>query len=258
MPIAHTLYNILRPVLPIRYRSPWGKRNTRASICVVSATRLNEHDFWTLSHLGRSVKLPLLPKDLIFNIAFENKLGLPEVYNKAIETSQADIIIFVHDDVWLDDIHFGEKLCAALKTYDVIGIAGNTRCKENQPSWFFISTDPKNGFVRDDMKYLSGFIHHGSPGASHISNFGPTPRKCKLIDGVFIAANRETLVKQKVKFDTSFKFDFYDLDFCKESTKRGLSIGTWPIQIIHKSAGNFGNPNWVSALDIYLKKWSKS
>ena len=37
-------------------------------------------------------------------ITFSNSQGLPIVYNSAIDSDdQQDILLFIHDDVWVDD-----------------------------------------------------------------------------------------------------------------------------------------------------------
>lgn len=255
MSFRHRLFNLLRPFLPKRLKSPWARSPDSPRICLVAATRLSEQDFWRHSHLGRSAKPPLVSKDLTLRIAFENKTGLPTLYNSAIRESDADILVFLHDDVWLDDVKFEEKIKDALLCFDIVGVAGNLKNPPKQPSWFFKSFDEKSGFIKENPKNLSGAIHHGAPAASQLSTFGPSPKSCKLIDGVFIAANRKTLIEMGVSFDTRFNFDFYDLDFCQTALKQGLKIGTWPIKLIHKSAGNFGSEKWKASLSTYLEKW---
>jgi hypothetical protein len=61
-------------------------------------------------------------------IAFRNTLGLPAVYNAALEQAdEGDTLLFVHDDVSLDDWRVGERVREALDRLDVIGVVGNRR-----------------------------------------------------------------------------------------------------------------------------------
>lgn len=189
-------------------------------------------------------------------VAFENRIGLSSIYNDAITRSQSDILIFLHDDVWLEDPALLKKIATGLRKFDVIGVAGNKKIIKNQPSWFF-SEYKNDQFIRDDLKNFSGSIYHGTPGRANLSMFGESPATCKLMDGVFLAANRETLRRSQVKFDPTFEFDFYDLDFCRQACLQNLKIGTWPIKIIHKSSGEFGKASWKHGLDLYLRKWEK-
>ena len=224
------------------------------SICFVSATRLNEKDFWSKSLLGRSLRPRLNQTTIKCKIAFENTRGLPEVYNEAIREIDTDILVFLHDDVWLEDTQLMQKIRAALKLNDVVGVAGNIRRLRGQPAWLFLRN--ASGDLELDRPNLSGAIKHGKPGKYEVSTFGPTPASCELMDGVFLAAKKRTLIGSQVQFDERFKFDFYDIDFCRTARQKGLSLSTWPIDLIHMSSGVFGNPSWLAMESIYKKKWN--
>jgi hypothetical protein len=58
-----------------------------------------------------------------------------------------------------------------------------------------------------------------------------------------------------VRFDPRFTFHFYDMDFCRSCERAGLSMGTWPIAITHRSTGAFGSPAWQAGYAEYLAKW---
>lgn len=256
MTITRHLYNWIRPLLPQRWRSPWASNTHPPTIEFVSATRLTEKEFWAASFLGRSIKRLLIDSRITLQITFENKAGLSSIYNDAINRSKSDILVFLHDDVWLEDPALLKKISTGLKKFDVIGVAGNKRIIKNQPSWFF-SEYKNDQFTRDDLNNLSGSIYHGAPGRASLSTFGASPATCRLMDGVFLAANRKTLKRSRVQFDPAFTFDFYDLDFCRQACQQNLKIGTWPIKIIHKSSGEFGKPSWKHGLDLYLRKWGQ-
>lgn len=223
------------------------------SICFVSATRLNEKDFWSKSLLGRSLRPRLNQTTITCRLAFENTRGLPEVYNEAIREAKADILVFLHDDVWLEDAQLMLKIRTALKFNDVIGVAGNIRRAPKQPAWFFLRG--ADGGLEPDRPHLSGSIKHGNPGQNSLSNFGPTPATCQLMDGVFLAAKKATLLRSNVLFDPQFKFDFYDMDFCRTARQAGLALSTWPITLIHLSPGLFDSPSWQAMEKIYFQKW---
>ena len=225
------------------------------SICFVAATRLSEKDFWTKSLLGRSLRPRLNQSTVTCRIAFENTRGLPEIYNEVIHESGADILVFLHDDVWLEDAQLMKKIRWGLKFNDVIGIAGNVRRVAGQPAWLFLR-DPSGG-LQLDRPNLSGSIKHGEPGRSSPSHFGPTPALCELMDGVLLATQRKTLLRSRVTFDPVFKFDFYDMDFCRSARHAGLSLSTWPIDVIHLSSGLFGSETWTAMEKVYFSKWSR-
>jgi GT2 family glycosyltransferase len=222
---------------------------------IVSATRMSEAEFWQTSALGQSIRR-IAEEDsrLRAYISFENRRGLPEIYNAHINASSGDPIqVFMHDDVWITDYFFADRLVEAFNTYDVVGVAGNRRILPNQPSWICADETMK----WDEKSNLSGGVSHGQDPFGAVSIFGTTPAECELLDGVFLAARRSSLVKSKVQFDPRFDFHFYDLDFCRTARKNGLRLGTWPICLTHQGTGvmGFSNPHWTEKYRAYKEKW---
>lgn len=224
-----------------------------SSICFVAATRMSEKDFWRKSLLGPSLRNRLNNTTVTARIAFENSRGLPEIYNEAIREEKTDILVFLHDDVWLEDTQILQKIRVALKFNDVVGVAGNRRRSKGQPAWLFIRD--QNGDLAWDSEHLSGSILHGKPNRNAASNFGLSPAPCKLMDGVFLAANRHVLLESSAFFGTEFKFHFYDMDFCRTASRAGLRMSTWPIELIHESAGAFNTDSWKAMEAVYFQKW---
>jgi GT2 family glycosyltransferase len=219
---------------------------------IVSATRLPEPEFWENSALGCSLRRLEYDTRLVPRIAFENRRGLPEIYNaRIVATDHCDFLVFVHDDVWLDDFFLADHVLQGCSQYDVIGIAGNRRRIDNQPGWFFID----ERYTWDDRSNLSGAVGHGKEPFSEVAYLGPSPADCELLDGVFMAARKSVLVEREVRFDPQFDFHFYDMDFCRSARAKDLRIGTWPICLTHQSTGAFGGDAWNSRRALYLKKW---
>lgn len=222
------------------------------TIEIVSATRMTESEFWANAALGISLRRFANDARLRAHIAFENARGLPEVFNAHIAAaSGCDILVFMHDDVWIDDASFADRVIEGLENFDVIGVAGNRRIAKNHRSWAFI--DEK--FTWDEAANLSGDIAHGKYPFGVISVFGPTAQSCELLDGVFIAANKSKLQKHGVQFDPRFGFHFYDLDFCRSARCQGLRLGTWQISLTHQSEGGFGSQDWLDKFHLYQQKW---
>lgn len=219
------------------------------------ATRESEENFWMHTATGRSLALYRSPiVDVI--IAPQNSRGLPEVYNNEIDRCKNDpaILIFAHDDLHLLDFHWMNAVFNGLNLYGIIGIAGNKRRLPHQPAWAFIDQN----FTWDDSSNLSGLVAHGNSfPPSNISNFGVPFQEVKLLDGLFLAAFSETLIKNHMRFDEQFKFHFYDLDFCRQAEIRGIKMGTIPLAIIHESAGTFGSDGWHQGYHTYIKKWGQ-
>ena len=219
----------------------------------VSATRSTTEGFASSTALGRSLRRLAYNPTIVSQVTTENTTGLPTLYNRAIDTdNEHDIIVFLHDDVFIDDYFIGQRIVEGLKNYDVIGLAGNRRRVPGQHSW--ASVDQK-GF-KFDRPYLSGMLAHGTgPRDFDVVLYGPAPAPCELLDGVFLAARKSKLREAGVRFDERFNFHFYDLDFCRTARNAGLRLGTWPIAITHASGGLFGSPAWHEARRLYFDKW---
>jgi GT2 family glycosyltransferase len=218
---------------------------------LVSATRRSEKDFWNRSPLGLSLRRFAPDGRLVAHVAFANQRGLPDIYNSRIAAAGGDdLLVFVHDDVWIDDYFLVDRVIEALRTYDVIGVAGNRRRVPGQPAWIFADMT-----WTYDRANLSGAVAHGDHPFGPVSWYGPAPADCELLDGVLIAARAAALKEKEVLFDPRFDFHFYDMDFCRTARERGLRLGTWPICVTHRSSGSFGKGPWTQRLRTYKEKW---
>jgi tetratricopeptide (TPR) repeat protein len=230
-------------------------------IRLVCATRLSRDTFFSSAPLGRSLptfrKFPV-DQRIELRLFAENTASLSMVYNTAIEESRSRpaILIFIHDDVYLSDYFWTTHLRAALSHFDLVGIVGNRRRVPRQASWMYLD----GYFTRDDDAHLSGVIGHGNPfpDLRQLSVYGAPGQEVKLLDGVFLATRSTLLVERELRFDPQFAFHFYDLDFCRQAELRGVRMGTWPMSIVHASAGQLGGDAWRAAYDKYLQKYQEA
>ncbi len=221
---------------------------------IIIATKLSEHEFWDKSATALSLRRLEFDSRWVPRVAFENRQGLPTIYNACITTGPSDsIMVFIHDDVWIDDCFFIDRLIEGVQAYDIIGVVGNRRRLPNQASWAFLDTK----FTWDDQSNLSGIVAHGEQAFGKISFFGAVPADCELLDGVFLAAKKEVLTANGLLFDPQFDFHFYDLDFCRSTRQLGLRLGTWPVCLTHQSHGVANMGQWLQKYYSYLKKWGE-
>lgn len=233
-------------------------------ILIVSCTQKTKTEF-SNTPLGKSIEKL---KDIVTSrIFFENSLGISECYNKALQeiyNSKDNIpnyVIFVHDDLWICDHFFKEKLEKGFKQFDVLGLAGArsfsiNRGLQNQYGligWHLCS--PK--------EHWSGAVEHpyidGEEGQTYWSYFGPTPMRCATLDGLFLAVNYKKINDNNIKFDEDFKWDFYDLTFCLECNKAGLKLGTTNIACTHMSHGKgILKDYYKQCQNLFIKKWKNS
>lgn len=223
-------------------------------IRIVTATRVAEHEFATRTALGRS--LALFPYPFVeLRLFASNRSGLPTVYNQALRESATEpaILVFVHDDVALQDFFWPHHLVEALRLFDIVGLAGNVRRVPHQPAWRFVN----DRWDKDDRANLSGIVAHGKAWPpEYVSYYGPPYRRVKLLDGLLLAAASDKLLARNIAFDERFDFHFYDLDFCRQAEQAGLTLGTCSISALHQSDGRFGTPEWRAAYALYRAKWA--
>ena len=102
---------------------------------------------------------------------------------------------------------------------------------------------------------MSGRVAHGTVEAHEDAEFAPAPASCELLDGVFLAVNARVLRATGLSFDSRYSFHFYDMDFCRSARQVGLSLGTWPIEMIHASGSFSVSPSWLGMWVHYWAKW---
>ena len=185
--------------------------------------------------LYRSLAVPQFKDDVTLAINAENETGLPEVYNRYITSDNLikhDIVLFVHDDVYIDDLKLKGKLYTAIETlnYDIVGLAGAKQLKIEKPCLWHLMSNQKD---------WSGAVSHpvNSGKQSITTSFGPWPARCLIIDGLFMAINLRKALEVEWKFNTDYTFHHYDLSSCIDANNKHMKIGTYPIYVTHSSPG---------------------
>ncbi len=228
---------------------------TPEPIVLIVATRCDINEFYEKSATGRSfLQCYAENTGVRILVALNNTAGLPAVYNNAARQPNIPddaILVFVHDDVHLVDFFWPERVREALKRFQIVGLAGNRRRLPGQISWAFAD----NAGTWDTPENLSGRVGHGDSFPCVIDRFGQVGVECKLLDGLFLAMRKQTLLQYDLTFDERFAFHFYDLDFCRQAELKEVSMGTVGLSVIHQSFGSYGNAGWLAGYRTYLKKW---
>jgi len=193
-------------------------RPVTAQLIFVTATRLSQTQFESGSPLAQSLRRVGQLTPLALRLFVDNQAALGSCYNQAIdEAPRGACLVFVHDDVFIDDWMAGARIVEALQRFDVVGVAGNTRRQSGQETWYLQPGLEREGMRHPgvmDHPHLSGAVAHGEPGSDSVSAYGPAPARVQLLDGVLIAARADRLHDSGVRFDPAFAFHLYDLDFC--------------------------------------------
>jgi hypothetical protein len=221
-------------------------------ILVVSCTARREQD---KKDLKIYQSLEYMTDEVKQKIHFENKKGLPEIYNQYINHNtlkKHDIVLFVHDDVYIDDYKLRGKLYAATNAYDIIGLAGALQPAIKSPALWHLMAPREN---------WRGYVAHSiadSPGTVHMTSFGPTPSRVAIADGVFLAVNLKRAIGTDWKFNEDYRYHHYDIASCLDANKKKLKIGVSNINVIHDSPGleNINDPEWLASEKKFLQSYS--
>ena len=192
-----------------------------------------------------------------FKIVTDNKRGLPEVYNEYInENNKNKIVLFVHDDVEIHDLMLVEKLNQS--PWDITGLAGGSEFKITEQNLWHLCTErtTHSGAVTHPSVTFENNQINKIPGQYSVTNFGPSPKRCLVVDGLFIAVNIEAALTVDFKFDTRHEFHHYDIASCLLANSKKLKIGTYPISVLHHGVGDsYLTPEWTQSNKDFIKNW---
>ena len=191
--------------------------------------------------------------------------NLSKLYKQAYLESEADVVIFKHDDLWIrnwNDYRF--QVEHYLKTHMVVGIAGTrSYAPDRNPAWWMQSTrrsghvdglnrgvvcHPSNGVI--DSKYIP--VLYGEPGPAVV------------LDGCLMAVYRRGTVKgynpkwvQTIAgcFDPMFTYHFYDVAFTLNLINSDMPIYVICSDIVHEGMGEL-TKDWQKAASRFVKKYA--
>ena len=173
--------------------------------------------------------------------------SLASVYNKVLASDAATgkILVFIHDDITVDDMFVSEKLNARFSMCDkacVVGIAGpgNILCVDHDLYlWHLIGTHEKNlGSVANKVT-VTGYSMDSILCPQITTTFGPQGERAVMVDGCFMAMDVDRVRKLGVGFDERCpsRYHFYDLIFSLNCLQAGGELYVDNIHVVHRSPG---------------------
>lgn len=197
-------------------------------------------------------------KSLDYDYAFccNNTTGLSKMYNRFLTkdyyNNEYKYVIFVHDDVWIDDAQISSKLNEAMhgeSKFDIVGLAGTRNPQIKHPALWHIMGERKDH---------RGYAGHIFGNHKVMTGFGPTPDRVTIIDGLFVAVNVERALETGWKWNENFDFHHYDISSCIDANAKGMRIGVWPINVFHASPGlaSLEDVAWSKSNEKFLQLYS--
>jgi hypothetical protein len=213
----------------------------------IVATPKNKEDF---SNTPTAISLEKLNLLHLTKVVYDNKQGLPSIYNSFLKNpeNKDKFLVFLHDDILLEDVFILEKLKVAFESYDIVGLAGTKQCNLSVPACAWHLMSDRNQFV--------GEVCHTKDKMFWTNSYGPTPSRALLIDGLFIAVNASKAIETSTEFDEDFTFHHYDISFCLNANKNKLKIGVYPIKVVHFGLGDsMLNDDWKVSNEKFKSKY---
>lgn len=224
-------------------------------INIISCTQLEDTHKVEQLLIVKSAKL--LEKQADFTLIRSNTRGLPLVYNEQYESlknSKYEWLVFVHDDVFIDDLRLAEKLnCAHYDHgFGIVGLAGCKNPTLKQHNLWHLMAE------RHDL--FGAVAHPAGKDQQMVTCFGPSPEKVVLIDGLFIAVHVPTVRKTAWKFNENYTFHHYDLSSSLDANKCRIKVGVYPINVLHTSPGlmDINDPVWNASNNRFYKEYSQT
>lgn len=173
--------------------------------------------------------------------------SLAEGYNRAIDRSRGDILIFSHDDLeFLDPATWLPRLKAHLQSYDMIGLAGTT--KLISAGWAMAGPPYTFGQVGERDGRMAPFR------ALLCAVPAPAIAGMQAIDGLFMATHRHVVDGVRFDQETFDGFHVYDIDFSFSVFRAGFRVGVAAdLPVLHHSQGTFGG-EWQRYAEKFLRK----
>lgn len=197
-----------------------------------------------------------IKNDVSIIVNSDNTEGLSKMYNNQLKSENLikhDIVLFAHDDVFIDDIKLKGKLYTAIDDlkYDIVGLAGASKIEIKKPAlWHLIS----------DRNSWSGSVAHPvNDKQLNVTNFGPWPARCLIMDGLFLAVNLRRVLELGWKFNENYDFHHYDISSCLDANKLKLRMGTYPIYVTHMSPGlsSMKDKKFINSQEKFLQEYEQ-
>jgi glycosyltransferase involved in cell wall biosynthesis len=179
-------------------------------------------------------------------IGVHDARSLCEGYNRGLDKSSGDIVIFCHDDIEILTPAFTERLKRHLDRFDGIGVAGTNRLVG--PGW--VSAGPPHIF---------GQVAHFNPatGECNVFIYGvprPAIAGMQAMDGLFLAFRRGVVERLRWDQETFTGFHLYDIDLTFRAYLAGYRLAVVnDLPMIHEAGADFG-PSWKQYAALFVGK----
>jgi len=199
-------------------------------VIFVAYSDLAPFKFYAQSLLARSLRR--ISCDSLNLIHFHrDKTSRAQAFNDTIDLyGDSSILVFVDDDIWIDDWLIYKRLFSGLERSDVLSLSGLVIPDKSNLSLAlddFVSVT-HNSSKRVDPCHsvqVGRSLFSDSPGFGVATEFSGESSFVNLITGRLVAARAQTLKTNKIYFDPAFDEYLHTADFSIALKSAGLKIG---------------------------------
>lgn len=215
----------------------------------------NDNPKDTLVHQSLEKILIKFPKSFSIYYNCNNTKGLSFNYNRILNEycNDYDNIVFIHDDVHVDDFNVIDKLHDGHLRFDIVGLAGGVNPVIKEPALWHLMC---GGFSSGNLR--GAVAHPYSKGQIAMTSFGPTPDRVAILDGLFLSVKTKSFLESGWKFNENYDFHHYDIASCIDANSKKLKLGVVPIWVAHNSPGllNMNDSKFTYSQKKFLEEYT--
>ncbi len=191
-----------------------------------------------------------VPYELLVVENYTGQRSIASIYNEAGSKAKFDILCFVHEDVIIHDIGWGQELIKLFENSGIglVGISGAVYKSAYPGTW---STCHPKLYRTNSLQHFPG---RELPLATDTNQGKLKAEQVAVIDGVFMATTKK--VFEQYRFDEQLLKGFhgYDIDYALQVNQEYKVVVSYRILLEHLSAGILSQ-DWLADSIAVHKKW---
>ncbi|GGH23626.1 glycosyltransferase [Mucilaginibacter phyllosphaerae] len=193
-----------------------------------------------------------VPYELIaINNAGTNK-GISQVYNEGISRAKYQVLCFMHEDVIIKTLNWGNTLLNLFKDEQLglVGVAGAGYVPISPSAGGGVNSQSVYMNILQSFKFSAkGTVHdYENPEDERLSEVA-------VLDGVFISTTKKVVAEFTFDEVTCSGFHAYDIDFSLAVGTRYKNAVTYDILLHHLSEGNYDSRWMLDNMKVF-NKWN--
>jgi hypothetical protein len=174
--------------------------------------------------------------------------GICHAYNQGVERSQGELLVFMHEDVFLLEEGWGRVLNGKFSEdakLGMIGVAGCQYFSADRPSW-----------VAAGRPFIHGKVIHQMDARMILTVYSweKSDQEAVAVDGLFSAIRRDVFNAAHFDEQTFDGFHFYDIDICMQVRKTHTIKVTPDVIVKHLSGGSY-DQKWQVYSQRFVAKY---